>query len=75
MHRDLAARNVLLGESLVAKVSDYGLSRNTVVGVEAQECYYKMSTSRPMPIRWMVRVAADACRWDRCWRCVWVCWC
>ena len=55
VHRDLAARNVLLGEGLQAKVSDYGLSRNMAIGSGAEDCYYKMSTSRPMPVRWMVR--------------------
>jgi hypothetical protein len=50
----LAARNVLIGDGLQAKVSDYGLSRNMAIGMEDDACYYKMSTSRPLPVRWMV---------------------
>jgi serine/threonine protein kinase len=55
VHRDLAARNILLGPDLQAKVADYGLSRDMAMNIKAEECYYKMNTSRPMPIRWMVR--------------------
>lgn len=58
MHRDLAARNVLLGQNMVAKVADYGLSRDMAINSKSEECYYKMNTSRPMPVRWMVRPAA-----------------
>ena len=33
MHGDLAARNVLIGESYVAKISDFGLSKTIEIGL------------------------------------------
>ncbi|XP_072047183.1 uncharacterized protein [Amphiura filiformis] len=45
IHRDLAARNVLLGNDYIAKVSDFGLSRD-------EDMYVKKSKTR-VPIRWM----------------------
>ncbi|XP_054458688.1 tyrosine-protein kinase receptor Tie-1 isoform X4 [Anoplopoma fimbria] len=49
IHRDLAARNVLVGDSLVAKIADFGLSRG-------EEVYVKKTMfgfQGRLPVRWM----------------------
>ena len=48
MHRDVAARNVLLNESLVAKIADFGLARNV-----NQEDQYSMQSNTKLPIKWL----------------------
>ncbi|XP_035216226.1 proto-oncogene tyrosine-protein kinase receptor Ret-like [Stegodyphus dumicola] len=48
VHRDLAARNVLLAKRKVAKISDFGLSRDVYEG----ETYLKKSKGR-VPVKWM----------------------
>ncbi|XP_038060886.1 uncharacterized protein LOC119731729 [Patiria miniata] len=45
IHRDLAARNILIGNGLVAKVSDFGLSRG--------ENIYVQTSRRRVPLRWL----------------------
>jgi len=49
VHRDLAARNVLLTETFVAKISDFGLSRQLVDGAESVQ---KTQTAEG-PLKWM----------------------
>ncbi|XP_004341840.1 neurotrophin receptor B xTrkB-beta [Capsaspora owczarzaki ATCC 30864] len=48
LHRDLAARNILVGEHLVAKIADFGLSREL-----NDKDYYKLQSKQKLPIRWM----------------------
>lgn len=48
VHRDLAARNCLVGEDLVVKIGDFGMSRD----IYTTE-YYKMSKETLLPIRWL----------------------
>ncbi|ESN92961.1 hypothetical protein HELRODRAFT_133652, partial [Helobdella robusta] len=48
VHRDLAARNILVGENRIAKISDFGLSRDVYEG----DAYFKTSKG-PLPVRWM----------------------
>lgn len=49
-----AARNVLVGRSLNCKIADYGLSRTMAISGQSNTAYYKMSSSKPLPVRWMV---------------------
>ncbi|XP_004349267.1 tyrosine-protein kinase Srms [Capsaspora owczarzaki ATCC 30864] len=48
LHRDLAARNVLVGSHLVAKIADFGLSREL-----NDKDYYKLQSKQKLPVRWM----------------------
>uniref|UniRef100_V9KP20 non-specific protein-tyrosine kinase n=1 Tax=Callorhinchus milii TaxID=7868 RepID=V9KP20_CALMI len=46
LHRDLAARNCLVGESLVVKVSDFGMTRFVL------DDQYTSSSGTKFPVRW-----------------------
>ncbi|XP_018777103.2 muscle, skeletal receptor tyrosine-protein kinase isoform X4 [Serinus canaria] len=48
VHRDLATRNCLVGENMVVKIADFGLSRNMY-----SADYYKANENDAIPIRWM----------------------
>ena len=47
VHRDLAARNILLGQGMVCKISDFGLTRDVYI----DDTYWKKSNGRS---KWFV---------------------
>ena len=49
MHRDLAARNIFVGHGKVAKVADFGLTRE----LGNEEEMYQCKSKRKLPVKWM----------------------
>uniref|UniRef100_A0A8D0G8M3 Tyrosine-protein kinase receptor n=1 Tax=Sphenodon punctatus TaxID=8508 RepID=A0A8D0G8M3_SPHPU len=48
VHRDLATRNCLVGENLLVKIGDFGMSRDVYI-----TDYYRVGGHTMLPIRWM----------------------
>ncbi|XP_043935738.1 high affinity nerve growth factor receptor [Protopterus annectens] len=48
VHRDLATRNCLVGDNLVVKIGDFGMSRDIY-----STDYYRVGGRTMLPIRWM----------------------
>ncbi|XP_019624137.1 PREDICTED: NT-3 growth factor receptor-like [Branchiostoma belcheri] len=48
VHRDLATRNCLVGENLVVKIGDFGMSRDIY-----STDYYRVGGHTMLPVRWM----------------------
>ena len=57
-HGDLAARNILLTETLVAKISDFGLSRRLYEDLKGPQDVIKLDDEREkipvrLPMKWL----------------------
>ncbi|XP_065903512.1 uncharacterized protein [Dysidea avara] len=48
VHRDLAARNCMLDDQMVAKVADFGFSRDVYISD-----YYKLDHPALLPVKWL----------------------
>jgi len=58
IHRDLAARNVLVGDSLIVKIADFGLARLI------KEDEYEARVGARFPIKWTAPEAANYSRFS-----------
>ena len=62
IHRDLASRNCLVGENMVVKITDFGLSAQLIEGCE----YITLEASHGIiPVRWMAPEALTVGRYSR----------
>ena len=48
VHRDLATRNCLVGEKMVVKIGDFGMSQHLY-----HQDYYRVEGKAALPVRWM----------------------
>ncbi|XP_061168828.1 NT-3 growth factor receptor-like [Saccostrea echinata] len=48
VHRDLATRNCLVGDKMIVKIGDFGMSRDVY-----STDYYRVGGSTMLPVRWM----------------------
>lgn len=52
-HGDLAARNVLLNEQMIAKVSDFGLSKRLYNDLSQRSLYDGDHATMRLPMKWL----------------------
>jgi serine/threonine protein kinase len=59
LHRDLASRNVLVDDTMICKVCDFGSARDV-----AQMRQYESRTQRRLPLRWMAPESLLQCSYS-----------